>query len=1019
MKNILLLVFCLGFVMTSQAQSRVVSGQVTDDSGEAIPGVNVILKGTASGSSTDLDGNYRVSVSGENPVLLFSFVGLLSQEVEVGARSVVDVAMQSDVQRLSEVVVTGYGIQNRKDLTGAIASVKGEDIARIPVPGIDQALQGRAAGVSVVNNNGQPGGGISVRIRGSASINSNNQPLYVVDGIPIEPTDVFSTTLTAGGQGSFGGFGGQGGNSMNQINFNDVESIEILKDASATAIYGSRAANGVVLITTKRGVPGKAKLDVGYNTGFTEVFELQEVLNRDQYIELQNEARTNVGLEARPDDFWSTGDTDWLDAIFRTARTSQFSVSARGGSDGLSYFTSVQYDDQEGTQTGTSFERITARVNLDAKAGDKVKFGNSLMVSNTTDIIQSNDNFIIGPYYSAQRTRPDFEIRNPDGTFTSTNQFDNAVAAAEGYDNEFRSYRFLGTFFATYEPIENLILKGTFSADYINTARDLYWAPTTLGGVLNGFGWAERGQDESITVNNTYTANYAFDIDTDHKFNTLIGAEWQTVDRNQYSAAASNFPNDILRTFNSASTPTNADGVVTDWGLQSYFARVNYNYGDRYLFTGTVRTDGSSRFGEDNRFGFFPSLALGWNISNESFFNAPFVETLKLRGSWGITGNHKVGNFASRGLFNGDVFYGGNGGTRPSQIANPGLKWEVATQTDLALDFSLFEGRITGAVDYFVKTTTDILLQVPLPRTSGFNSVFNNVGEMENKGLEIELGGEVLNVNDFRWSLSGNLTFFRNRVIKLVDGSDINTTGFNQSITREGEPLGAFFGYEVDGIFQNQAEIDALDEGASDGIYQATGTSPGDFRFRDTNGDGKITEDDRVILGNPNPDIFGGLTSNMSWKGLNLNAFFQFSEGNDIMNFGLRGTMFMRNQDNVITRNLERWTPENPDTDVPRVAIGDPNNNRRVSSFLVEDGSYLRLKTLTLSYDLPEQLLSNTFLGNVNFYAMATNLWTATNYSGVDPEVSTFGGNEGAALGVDNDTYPSGKTYTFGVKVGF
>lgn len=1019
MKNFLLLILCLGVVFSTQAQSRTVSGKVTDDTGEPIPGVNVLLKGTASGSSTDLDGNYRVTVDGDNPILVFSFVGLLTQEVAVGSRSVVDVDMLSDVQRLSEVIVTGYGIQNRKDLTGAIASVSGEDIARVPVPGIDQALQGRAAGVSVVNNNGQPGGGISVRVRGSASINSNNQPLYVVDGIPIEPTDIFSTTLTTGGQGSFGGFGGQAGNSMNQINFNDVESIQVLKDASATAIYGSRAANGVVLITTKRGAPGKAKVDVGYNTGFTEVFDLLDVLNRDQYIELQNEARVNGGLDPRADDFWNDGDTDWLDAVFRTARTSQFNVSARGGSEGLSYFTSVQYDDQEGTQIGTSFKRLTARVNLDAKAGDKVKFGNSLMVSNTRDIIQANDNFIIGPYFSAQRTRPDFEIRNPDGSFTATNQFDNAVAAAEDYDNEFRSYRFLGSFFATYEPIENLVLKGTFSADYINTARDLYWSPSTLGGILNGFGWAERGQDENITINNTYTANYAFDINTDHKFNTLVGAEWQMVERDQYSAAVSNFPNEILRTFNSASTPTNADGVATDWGLQSYFARVNYNFDDRYLFTATVRTDGSSRFGEDNRWGFFPSLAAGWTISNETFFNAPFVETLKLRGSWGITGNHRVGDFASRGLFNGDVFYGGNGGTRPSQIANPGLKWEVATQTDIAVDFSLFEGRVTGSVDYFEKVTTDILLQVPLPRTSGFNSVFQNVGEMENKGLEIELGGEVLNLGDFTWNVSGNVTLFRNRVIKLVDGSDINTTGFNQSIIREGEPLGAFFGYEVENIFQNQEEINTVNAGASDGIYQAAGTAPGDFRFRDTNGDGKITEDDRVILGNPNPDLFGGVTSNMSWKGFNLNAFFQFSEGNDIMNYGLTGIMFMRNQDNVIARNLERWTPENPNTDVPRVVIGDPNNNRRVSSFMVEDGSYLRLKTLSLSYDLPQNVLSKTFLGSVNIYAMATNLWTATDYSGVDPEVSTFGGNEGTALGVDNDTYPSGKTYTFGVRVGF
>ena len=1013
MKKFFFLMMACLLVIAQVIAQRTVSGKVTDDSGEGLPGVNVLIKGTTNGTQTDLDGNYRLAVN-DGDVLVFSYVGFETQEVTPGNRTTIDVTMGGATE-LQEVVVTGYGVQRKSDLTGAIAQIDGEDLQDFPVPGVDQALQGRVAGVNVISSNGQPGGGVTVRIRGEASINSNNQPLYVIDGVPVESFNTFSTNGT--GQGTFGGFGGQAGNSLNQINFNDVASIEVLKDASATAIYGSRAANGVVLITTKRGRTGKARVNATFTRGFSEVFELNELLNAEEYELLHRESVVNAG--GTPNDaFYGDADTDWQDAIFRTAQITQFNVSASGGTDDVSYFTSIQFDDQEGTMIGTGFERISSRLNLDANVSDKVKIGANLTFSNTKDNIQSNDNFIIGPYFSALRTRPDLPIFNDDGTFASTNQFDNAVAATT-YENTFISNRFLGSFFAQYEVIDNLILKGTIAVDHVAADRELYWPSTTLGGTIFGNVFLERGIDEQYTFNNNFTANYLFDVNDDHRFNVLLGAEWQLVKQDQFSTSASGFPNDVLRTLNSSSSPTNADGLKTQWGLQSYFSRVNYTFKDRYLATATVRTDGSSRFGEDNQFGIFPSVAVGWNIMNESFFNFQTVNNLKLRASWGITGNHRVGNFASRGLYAGGASYGGAGGTAPTQIANPELKWEETAQIDVGLDFALFQSRIVGSIDYYVKNTTDVLLQAPLPRTTGFNNVNQNIGEVENKGIEIELSGDIIDTDDFRWNLAGNIAFNRNKIISLVDGSDITATGFNQSIVREGESIGAFFGQKVEGIFQTQAEIDELNAASPTGFYQTAGTAPGDLKFADIDGDGVITADDRVITGSPQPDFIGGVTSTTSYKGLSLTAFFQFSQGNEIINLANGDLWRLQNSDNAAKVLLDRWTPTNTDGRFPRVVQGDPNDNDRNSDFFVEDGSYIRLKTLRLSYTLPQSLLSDVFLSDVTFFAQGTNILTITDYSGVDPEVNTFGQNNSTALGVDNNTYPGGKTYTFGVKVGF
>ncbi len=1017
--NLRLLIVCglIAFGLQGYAQDRTVSGKVTSiDDGSAIPGVNVIVKGTTNGTVTDVDGNYKITLTSDGGTLVFSFIGYETAEIEIGTRSVIDLQMSIDATELSEVVVIGYGTSQKKDLTGSVASVRSDEIQNIPVIGIDQAIQGKAAGVNVISANGQPGGNVSLRVRGSTSIQASNEPLYVIDGIP-----VVNQALFQGGQ--FGGLGGQTSNSISDLNWSDVESIEILKDASAAAIYGSRASNGVVLITTKRGKRGqKATLSLNYYRGQTEVFELPDMLNSAQYIELQNEARVNAGLTARPLTFFEdpnnpgvTPDTDWMDIIFRTAAVQQFDASVRGGGEATAYFASFTVNDQEGTLRGTGFTRLSGRINLDSKVNDWLSFGSNVAISYTDGALQANDNFIIGPYFSALRTAPYFTPQQPGGAFTVTNQFDNPLAATQ-YQNNNQTYRILASGFFEIEPISNLKIRSSLSLDYNNFQQDQFWPTTVLGGRLTGSGWSQQGFNQQRNVIWENTVSYLKEINDRHSVTGLVGASWQEDRRYSVLSTATNFPNDQLRTLNSAATPLQTTGARTANGLNSFFGRVNYNFDDRVLVTGTVRADGSSRFAEDERYGVFPSIAVAWRVSNEAFASGlSFLDDLKIRASYGATGNQQFGNFASRGLFQGGFVYNGVSGIAPSQIANDQLKWENTVTLDIGFDFTLLNSRINGSFDWYSSQTDDLLLNAPLPPNSGFTTVTRNIGEIENTGIEVTLGADIIRTSDFTWNITGNIAANRNEVKKLVDGSDINATGFGQSIIREGETLNSFFGHQVVGIFQTAQDV-------SDAPTQTAGTAPGDFQFLDADGDGAITNADRVILGTAQPDFLGGFTNSINYKGLELIAFFQYSIGNEILNMNLRdGVLSMRNADNVQTAALNRWTPTNTNTDIPRMVIGDPNQNRRFNSAMVEDGSFLRMKTLTLAYNLPSSLLNSIydgFLSNVRIYAQATNLLTITDYSGVDPEVSTFV-NTSSGNGVDNNTYPGGKTYTLGINVSF
>ena len=1022
-------------VLPSLLAQQTISGTVLDgDTGDPLPGATVLVKGTTYGVYSDDTGKYTIQVAESATTLVFSFIGMADLEVPIEGRVQIDVSMTLEETDLQEVVIVAYGTSRREDLTGSLASVDGSAVQEVPVAGIDQVLQGRAAGVHVTSANGQPGGGVSVRVRGPSSITSSNQPLYVIDGIPVEAQDLQIPGQF--GTATGGGLGGQTGNSLSTINFSDVESIEVLKDASATALYGSRAANGVVLITTKRGKFGqRPQFDFNFSIGQREPIALPDMLNAQQYQEIVNEARTNVGLDPFDASTFGTEDTDWLDAVFRDATVQRWNFSLRGGSQASRYFASFAIDDQEGTLDGTGFQRLSGRLNLDSRVSDKLSFGTSATISLTDENVQANDNFIIGPYVVAMRSRPDLPIRQEDGSFTPIpGVADNPVAAGEGYRNDFETLRILASVYGELEIIKDLKLRSSIALDLASLRQNQVWSTVTLGGRLNGSGYAQRGTNDFRSIIWENTLSYDWEMDEQNRLSALIGGSFQRDTRDNFVASATDFPNDILTTFASAATPLLVGGIGTERALISSFARVNYNFDDRFLLTGTIRADGSSRFGENNRWGFFPSAAVAWRLDNEAFLeNASALSELKLRASWGIIGNDRIGrnngglggNFASLGLYgstnaNGVAFsYAGSGGIAPTQIANPDLKWETTTQYDLGVDFALWDSRVSGSIDFYLKDTEDILLLAPVPRNSGFNSVNQNIGEMRNQGFDIALAVDIFRNEDFTWNIGGNLNYNDNEIKRLVNGEDIAATGFNQSIIREGEALGSFFGLQVAGIFQTQAEINALNDAAPGGVYQTAGTSPGDFRYADINGDGVITNDDRVILGNALYDFMGGINNTLSFKGLTLFAFLQFVQGNEIYNFTKRGHVFQHNLFNNFTDVLDRWSPSNTDTDHPRVAWGDPNQNRQNSSFFVEDGSFVRLKQVKLSYDLPRVVFDNSFLQRGSVYIVGTNLFTITDYSGIDPEVNTFGGNVSSAQGVDNGTYPGSKTYALGVNLGF
>jgi TonB-linked SusC/RagA family outer membrane protein len=972
------------------AQERSVSGKVTSqEDGTALPGVNVVVKGTTNGTVTDAEGNFKISVPSSGGSLVFSFIGLSTTEVEIGDRTTVDVSLSLDVQQLSEVVVTGYGTQDRKTLTSSITSVSAKDIAGVPMASPDQMLQGRAVGVQVSSASGTPGGGVSVRVRGSTSINASSDPLYVVDGIPI-----VSSNLSAVG------LGGQLTNPIADLNPADIESMEILKDASATAIYGARAANGVVLITTKRGKNQKPKIEVNTYTGVQSLWRKPSVVDGPTFERLINESRANNGqsqLYPNPD---AALNTDWMGQIFQEAPMNNVDLSVSGGSDKVKYMTSFNYFKQDGINKPSVFDRKTGRINLDYSATDKLRIGTSILYSRNFRNRVRNDNNIFGAIGAAYFLPTNQPIFNPDGSYLKFSIFENPVAAVNEVDIGMVTNRVLANVYGEYEIAEGLLFRSTFSVDYNNVKEDRFDnSKLNTGSATNGDASSIVTIDDNWIWENVLSYQKKFG---EHNFNSLVGYSMQENYFERTQANGQQFPSDEFRRIASAAVQTSSSSA-TGWGITGIFARLNYDYKGKYLATVNVRRDASSRFGTANQAATFPSFALGWNVKKEGFMNnVSFISTLKPRLSWGITGNQNgIGDFQSFGLWGGGANYTDFPGTAPLQLANPNLKWETTAQTNIGLDVSFMNDRWKLTFDYYDKQTKDLLLAVPVPRTTGFNELVQNFGEMENKGFELGIAGVLVNKGDLFVDFSFNVSQNRNLIKKLA--APFNQ--FTRDVIRleQGVPLSSFW-------LHDQIRVDP-----------ETGLSI----YRTVNGEAAVNSADfnagrdRFIVGNAQPDFFGGFNSNVRFKGFDFNMFWQFTVGNDQLNWvrffqehgGTRNTGYVKSQ-------LAAWKSPGDITDIPRQLAVNYRGDLRPSRFL-EDGSFMRLKNITLGYTLNSEITRKIGVTRLRVYISSQNLLTFTNYTGLDPEVNTGADLNGLAQGIDLYAMPQPRVFLGGINISF
>lgn len=995
-----LLLFAVGFAYSQQT----VSGTITDDNGEPLIGANVIAKGTTVGTITDIDGTFSLRVPEGVNTLEVSYTGYGTQDYDINGQSNLSMTLSESTTLLDELVVVGYSQTKRKDLTGSVSSADLSDYSDVTLASAPQALQGNTTGVNVVKSSGTPGGGIDVRVRGTTSINASSQPLFVVDGIPIIDDNQDFTQV---------GVGNAQLSVLSDLSPDEIESMEVLKDAATAAIYGSRAANGVVLITTKKGKEGATQINFNASRGQQSPIRTIDVVDGPTYIEYITEV---FGANITGD----TANVNWQDEVFRNSIIEEYSLNMSGGTDKTKYFASLGYVNDEGIMVGSRFQRYNGRLNLDQKANDWLDLGMNIGYTvSSTDQIQ-NDNNIFGALSTAILLPPVIPITREDGSFGSAFGLENPVAATTAYQNNVGRNRLNGKVFAKIKFGGGFSFQTTLGTDIIDS-RESVFEPRVLQSSATGS--AIVGNIRNTRLVNDNVLNYVFESG-DHSFIALAGVSFQEDKFTSTFAEAIDFPTDQFTGLSSGAQPLTTNGGFDGDNLQSFFGNINYNYGGKYFVTATIRRDGSSRF-INERFGTFPGVSAAWRLSNESFLtDGPFSE-LKLRVGWGQTGNNNIGNFASRQLFGGGQNFLDTPGTAPTQIGNPDLKWETTTAIDAGIDFGILRNRIIGSIDVYRKNTTDLLLNRPIPTTSGFASVLQNIGEVQNQGIEFNLNFGVVDTKDFSWNINLLASYNENEVITLVDGIPIDQ-GFGSRIA-EGQPLGSFYGAVTDGLFQNEGEVEA----------HATqpNAAPGDIRFLDISGgagedgilntaddlpaDGVINDNDRDFLGKALPDWTGGIRNTLTFAGFDLNAFFQFATGFQILNNNLA---FAEGLNSVFapTQNAwdNRWQEEGDQTDIPRLVGGDPNNNRRDSDRFVEDGDYLRLKTISLGYTIPRSAMEKIGFRKARVYVSGYNLLTFTGYSWFDPEVSTFDVSNGAP-GTDFLTFPQPKSVVVGVNLGF
>ncbi|WP_164851302.1 TonB-dependent receptor [Larkinella soli] len=962
---------------------RTVDGKVTGENGEALPGVSIQIKGTTRGTSTGADGTFRLTVPDENATLVFSFIGYLPEEVAVGNRSTFNISLKPDIKSLQEIVVVGYGTVKKADLTGAVSTISSKDFQNTITTNVGQALQGRSTGVQVTQNTGRPGDNPIVRVRGVGTTGNSN-PLYVIDGV-----------ITDGG--------------IANMNPDDIETMTVLKDAASSAIYGARAANGVVLITTKRGKAGQSRISFNMYYGTQKAWRLPRMANATEFATLQNEARTNAGLTP----YWGRIDTlgvgnDKVAEIFRTAPIQDYHLTLSGGSEKSQYSVSLGYFDQVGIGIGVKYKRYSLNVTSDHQVAKKLRFGNSLSLTRGAETSGVwNETFV-----NAIRFSPTIPKYMPDGNYGYGSRpgeqvgYLSSLANAYLFQNDLTRYRVLGNLYGEYQFTPNLKLRATLGVDFL-LDNGISFVPTyAFGGRTNSVNTLDRTNVISTTWLNENLLSYDKTFGS-HSLSALVGLTQQANRYDNFTAHRESFPNNDIRVLDAGALNDRARGSASEWSIRSFISRVNYNYQEKYLLSANLRVDGSSRFGAGNRYGVFPSFAAAWRVSGEKFMeNLKAVSDLKVRASWGQLGNQEIGLYSfTTGLNLSQNYVIGSGqgiapGAAPTALGNPNIKWETTTMQDIGIDLSLFNNRVSLTTDYFVKNTNEMLVQVPIPGTTGVSTApFQNVGAVRNSGFELALTYRQ-SAGDFRYDVSANLTTIKNRVTSLA-GLPIISGVFK---TAEGQPIQSIFGYVQEGVFQTQEEITS----------HATqlNAKPGDIKWKDVNKDGVINDLDRDYIGNTIPRISYGFTGNASYKGFDFSLFIQGIQGREVYLDGTGGRRLMDNFDNTTAEYLSRWTGPGTSNRVPRLVWGDPSNNRRVSSFWVRDAGYMRIKNVQLGYTLPKGTLG---VGRIRVYASCQNLLTITPYPWFDPEVGA---------GIDNNfttlmTYPQPRTILGGLNIDF
>ncbi|WP_157470697.1 SusC/RagA family TonB-linked outer membrane protein [Gracilimonas tropica] len=1046
-----------------------ISGVVRDsETGETLPAVNVFVEGTNIGVTTDVNGEFELTVPDDAETLVFRFVGYITQEVPIGDQTYFEVALVYDLVQLEDAVVVGYGTQQRTEVTGAVSSVRTEEISGVPVSSFENALQGRMAGVNVAESTGEPGATPQITIRGTGSISAGNDPLYVVDGVPISK----NTNLQSSIGSQRASFQPPKANPLATINPSDIESIEVLKDASAAAIYGSRGSNGVILITTKKGQSGTPQVSFDSYVGSSTVFNQPDLMNAEELIAytkdsrnnnyLQdiemgntpanpdydpdtNEGRPDVGNYLIPEQYvnWDGTDTDWLDLVFSPALMQNYDLSVAGGNEQTRYFLSAGFLNQEGVLDGSAFDRYTLKLNLTQDISEKFRVGTSINAALTQhDRLPANAPYFGSPpgiVYSALVHSPVVAPYNPDGTINQRNNqsylgggtttASNPLAIMEFISEDIQNNRIFGNLYGDFQINDNLLFKSLVGYDLNNFKQSFFRGTEFLyRNQTEGQPYGQASNGDSFNWLWENTLNYTKTLAQDHDINAIVGYTAQKQTDETTVIVADEFPDDQVKTINGGLV-SGGDELNSEWSLVSMLARVNYVFKDRYLFTGTIRSDRSSRFGRDNQTGVFPSFSLGWRTTQEPFMaDQTLFSELKLRGSYGVTGNFEIPNYGSIGLLESANYpLGGTEGIgiAPQTLGDDGLTWETTYQYNLGVDYALWKSRIYGSFDVYNSQTEDLLLFVSLPASIGFETILTNIGKVENKGVEFSITSRNVSNKAFTWATDFNIAANRNKVLQLgPEGDPILSSGAagQRHITRIGDPIGSYYGYVVDRVYQSQAEIDADNANAPGGDYDlmAPAPRPGDFRFKDINGDGVVNADDRTVIGSYHPDFTYGITNRFNYKGFDLSIFLQGVQGREVLNLTSRHLLNGEANFNSYAALNERWISESqpgngehPRADRNSAAHG---NNNRISSYQVQDGSYLKIKNITLGYNFPPELIDGLF-SSARIYVSATNVAMFTDYIGFNPEVSLQ--TNSLTPGEDYGAYPLSRTIQFGINLDF